>query len=158
MTADDTVKSQSLLRGLIYGGRWIADGANLASQWRRTAHFWKGRIKIDHIVKEPHLWWQSLTAIPPWFKPESRGRYDRFYEFKMHRWRESIVKTVDLDLRIYCYFLYSPCRAQYTGFIALTLHGQCFMVTHAGYKQRFSIWHTYTYFSYFKSRRNSIIR
>ena len=41
--------------------------------------------------------------------------------FKIHRWRQSIVKTVDSDLRIYCYFLYWPCQTLYTGFI-MTLY------------------------------------
>ena len=39
-----------------------------------------------------------------------------FPAFKMHLWRQSIVKPVDSDLRIYYYFLHRSGRAQYTVF------------------------------------------
>ena len=45
-----------------------------------------------------------------------------FYVVKIHRYRQSIVKTVDSDLRIYWFFLHWPGRAQYKYF-SMTLHG-----------------------------------
>ena len=60
-------------------------------------------MKIPHNQQFGRAW----LIIAPYFP---------FPAFKVHPWRQSIVKTIDSDLRIYC-FLYWSGRAQYTGLI-----------------------------------------